>query len=380
MPASILIIDGDAASRNYLAVMLGKSGYTVLSASLGREGLISAWKDHPDAIILDPVLPDMAGLDLLGRLRQDPRTAGVPCVVLSSREDSQEMLALLAAGCNEYIVKSGQALTLLLDILPRLMRVDSTPKKHGSLITFLSAKGGLGTSSLCANLAMCVGSAQLEKRVAVLDLVLPLGSIADIVGSKETLDLAAAAEDPGKSSPAFFRESLPRVPDWYFHLLAGPRDPEAGGRLTPGRLEAVLGALLESHDYVFADIGRSLSAAILPILRRASVIVLVVGTDLDGVRLTQVIWNYLKERGVNPQRVYVLQNRMVETEGLTKAEVEQMLGLPVRLTMPYLGGDFTLANDRHEPLAAKYPSETAALTLQEAARAVVEMAGRGKSA
>jgi hypothetical protein len=57
-----------------------------------------------------------------------------------------------------------------------------------------------------------------------------------------------------------------------------------------------------------------------------------------------------------------------------------MLGLPVRLTMPYLGGDFTLANDRHEPLAAKYPSETAALTLQEAARAVVEMAGRGKSA
>ncbi|MDP2995509.1 MAG: hypothetical protein Q8N46_10360 [Anaerolineales bacterium] len=51
-PISVLVIDGDAATRNYLTVMLRKSGYTVLSASLGCEGLISAWKDQPDIIIL----------------------------------------------------------------------------------------------------------------------------------------------------------------------------------------------------------------------------------------------------------------------------------------------------------------------------------------
>ncbi|MFA5872328.1 MAG: hypothetical protein WC832_00025 [Anaerolineales bacterium] len=51
-PISVLVIDGGAASRNYLTVMLRKSGYTGLSASLGREGLISAWKDQPDIIIL----------------------------------------------------------------------------------------------------------------------------------------------------------------------------------------------------------------------------------------------------------------------------------------------------------------------------------------
>ena len=46
-PVSILIIDGDSASRNYLSTMLRKSGYEVVTASLGREGLISAWKDQP---------------------------------------------------------------------------------------------------------------------------------------------------------------------------------------------------------------------------------------------------------------------------------------------------------------------------------------------
>ena len=62
---SVLVIDADAASRNYLAVMLGKSGYSVLTAAMGREGLISAWRDQPRIIILDPALPDLSGLELV---------------------------------------------------------------------------------------------------------------------------------------------------------------------------------------------------------------------------------------------------------------------------------------------------------------------------
>ena len=375
---SILIIDGDAASRNYLAVMLGKSGYAVHTASLGREGLISAWKDQPTVILLDPVLPDMSGLDLVTRLRQDRRTAVVPCVALSSREDPQEMSALLAAGCNDYMAKSSDALARLLELLPRLVRADSASKKRGLQVTFLSAKGGMGTSSLCANLAMCLASSHLDKRVALLDLILPLGSIAGIVGYQGSLNLlAAAAEVPARITAAYFRENLPRIPDWYFHLLAGSTDPEAGNRLTRDRVEAILGALLESHDFVLLDIGRSLSPITLPIIQRANVVVLVLGTDLAAASLTQTVWNYLKDQGVNPQRLYVLQNRVIETEGMTKNEVEQMIGLPVRLTMPYMGGNFTLANSRHEPLVTKYPGDAAALTLQEAARAIAELAEHG---
>ena len=375
---SILIIDGDAASRNYLAVMLGKSGYTVLSASLGREGLISAWKDHPTAIILDPVLPDMSGLDLVTRLRQDRRTAGVPCVALTGREDAREMSALLAAGCSEYMAKSSEALTRLLELIPRLLHVDSTPKKHGLQITFLSAKGGMGTSSLCANLAMCVGSSHLEKRVAVMDLVLPLGSIADIVGCTDQLNLvSAAAENPGTITAAYFRENLPLRQDWYFHLLAGSNDPEAGVHLAAERVQSLLGALLESHDFVFADIGRALSRITLPIIQRAEAVVLVLGTDVAAATLTRTVWNFLKSQGVRPNRLYVLQNRVVELEGLTRTEVEQMIGLPIRLTMPYVGGNFTLASNRHEPLITRFPGDAAALTLQEAARAIVEVAEGG---
>ncbi len=374
-PISILVIDGDPVSRNYLTVMLHKSGYTVLSASLGREGLISAWKNQPDIIILDPLLPDLPGLELVNRLRQDRRTSMVPCVALSSREDSQDMNALLSAGCNEYITKSSEALQRLLELIPRLLKGESTsPSKRGILIAFLSAKGGTGTSSLCANIAMCLGSEKSENRVAVMDLVLPIGSIASIVGYNDRLNLVTAAmEDPAKTTAAFFKDHLPRVSNWYFHLLAGSPDPESANQLVVDHLDGILNAILKSHDYILVDMGRTLSRISLPIIKIADVIVLIVGTDLSTAILTQTVWEYLKNQGIDPRRLYPLQNRAVGLEGMSKTEFEQMTGLQIRLTMPYMSGNFTIANNRHEPVITKFPDDSSALTIKQAALQIAEL-------
>ncbi|HEY5270229.1 MAG TPA: response regulator [Anaerolineales bacterium] len=374
-PISILVIDGDAASRNYLTVMLRKSGYTMLSASLGREGLISAWKDQPDIIILDPVLPDVPGLELVNRLRQDRRTSKVPCVALSGRQDSQDMNALLSAGCNEYMAKSSQALPRLLELIPRLLRGESAaPKKRGILVAFLSAKGGTGTSSLCANIAMCLGSEKIETRVAVIDLVLPIGSIADIVGYNERLNLVTVAmQDPAQTTAAFFNDNLPRVPNWYFHLLAGSQDPESANQLRVNRLDEILNAIMESYDYILVDVGRALSLISLPIIQIADVVVLIVGTDLSTAILTKTVWEYLKKQGIDPRRFYPLQNRAIGLEGLTKTELEQMTGMQIRLTMPYMSGNFTIANNRHEPVIAKFPNDSSAFTLKQAAIQIAEL-------
>ena len=72
---TVLVIDADAASRNYLSAMLQKSGYAVLLASSAREGLITAWKDLPDIILIDPALADMPALTLVTRLRQEKEAA-----------------------------------------------------------------------------------------------------------------------------------------------------------------------------------------------------------------------------------------------------------------------------------------------------------------
>jgi len=373
-PTSILIVDGDPASRNYLVTMLGKNGYMVLSASSGREGMISAWRDQPDMIVLDPSLSDLTGLELITRLRQDRRTSQVPCVALSSWENPQEMTALLNAGCNEYMVKSNQTLQKLLELIPRVLNIEQVPVKKGRLIAFLSAKGGTGTSSLCANIAMCLASQKMDKKVAVIDLVLPIGSIADIVGYDGPINLVTATMlTPDKSTAAYFLENLPRVSGWYFHLLAGAPDPGSANQLSGDRLGDILRAIIEAYDFIFVDLGRSLSRISLPIIQQAESVALILSTDLATADLTLTIWQYLQAQGVESQHIYAIQNRAVGLEGLTKAELEKKVGLPIRATMPYMGDNFTVANNRHEPVSARFPEDSVALLLKQIASEIIEV-------
>jgi pilus assembly protein CpaE len=375
---SILVIDGDAASLNYLSVMLRKSNYNVITASLAREGLIAAWKDLPEFIIFDPILPDLSGLELVTRLRKDRRTAAIPCVALSSRQDSQDAVALLSAGCNEYLPKSGQTMPRLLELIPRLLQVFSAaPKKSGALVAFISAKGGTGTSSLCANIAMCLGSVKIETRVAVIDLVLPIGSIADIVGYDNRLNLVTVAmQDPAQITSEYIGNNLPRVPNWDFHLLAGSPDPDSANQLAVNHLERILQAVVESYDYILVDIGRALSRISLPIIQKADVVVLTVGTDLSTAILTKTVWEYLQKQGIDPDRLYAIQNRAVGLEGLLKTELEQMTGMQIRTTMSYMNGNFTLANNRHEPIIVKYPNDSSSVTLKQIAIEIAELCKR----
>ncbi|MBL8101243.1 MAG: response regulator, partial [Anaerolineales bacterium] len=162
----ILIVDADVASRNFIARKLVEQKYDVMQAGSGKEGLIFAWRDHPDLIIVDPVLADVAGEEIAIRLKQDPRTQDVPLIALSGDQTHGRIKSCLDAGFNEYITKSGQAVATLNDTINRLFGLTVDEMKQGGLsIIFISAKGGTGTSSLCANIAMNIAHYQPEASV-----------------------------------------------------------------------------------------------------------------------------------------------------------------------------------------------------------------------
>jgi pilus assembly protein CpaE len=171
----------------------------------------------------------------------------------------------------------------------------------------------------------------------------------------------------------YFKDKHPLISGWYFHLLAGAPDPESANQLSGNRVGDILNAIMESYDYVFVDLGRSLSRISLPVIQKADRIILLLSTDLATADLTLTVLQYLKTHGVDPQRVFPIQNRAVGLEGLTKAELEKMIGLPVDVTMPYIGDNFTVANNRHEPLATRHQSDSVTLMLKQAATQIVEM-------
>jgi pilus assembly protein CpaE len=383
---TILIVDENPASRTFLANRLGAKQFKILEAPTGKEGLIVAWSHEPDLVLFDPALKDISEKEFIQKLRNDSRTEKARLIALSSDPSPARRESCISAGAHEYLIKSSQAIPALDEILQHLFRAQSPPEqaakdggKSGLLIVFLSAKGGTGTSSLCANLAMNIQRSQPESRVVVADLVLPIGSIGPIVGHDGQLNLVTVADLPtGQTNATYFYENLPRPEQWQFQVLTGSLDPEHGNSIKGERITQIVDMLCSAYDFIILDIGRSLSRISLPLIQKADLIILIVSTDQSTVKLTKTVYDYLQTQGVSSQKVYAILNRAVGLEGLTKAETEQIIGLPIKTTMPYMGGNFALANNLNQPLTFKYPTDTVSIILKAAAEEIVNLARRSQ--
>lgn len=365
----ILVVDRDVVTRKFLKHTLETKGYLVSQAESGKEGLVLAWRDQPDIIVVDPNFSDLDSEIFIQKLKLDARSASMPVIALSSHKEADFGNACLEQGYTLYLPKSGNAISELLKIIQGFSsaKVTKIAKKadQGKVLVFLSAKGGTGTSSLCANIAMNIHNTVPEAKVVVVDMVLPIGSIAPLVGYKESINITTISDLPqAEITSELLLKSLPHINLWKFHLLAGAPNPEAANTLQIKKIPHILEILKDNYDYVFIDLGRSLSRISLPIIQQASLIVLILGNDKGTVQLTKTVSSYLERLGVNLNKIYPVLNRAIGLEGLTKADAEKMLGLEIKMTVPYMGGNFTIANNQMQPVTHKFPNDTGAFMLR----------------
>ncbi|HEY3499932.1 MAG TPA: response regulator [Polyangiaceae bacterium] len=83
-PARVLVIDDDEKARYLLRKYLQNSAYQLLEASTGPDGVLCAREQRPEVILLDFLLDDMTAFDVLDELKADPRTRGIPVVIVTS--------------------------------------------------------------------------------------------------------------------------------------------------------------------------------------------------------------------------------------------------------------------------------------------------------
>jgi DNA-binding response OmpR family regulator len=102
----VLLIEDDPRVRQLYELVLTMEEYDVIVAVNGEEGLAKAKEDMPDLIFLDLRIPKISGLDLLSMLRNDPKTADIPVVILSNYDDEATISKGLELGAREYIIKS----------------------------------------------------------------------------------------------------------------------------------------------------------------------------------------------------------------------------------------------------------------------------------
>jgi len=113
MVGRILIVDDVSTNRIVFKVKLAAAGYAPLLAADGAACLKMARDEHPDLILLDLMLPDMSGTEVLERLRADPVTRHIPVIMFSAGRDEAARLAALKAGADDFLAKPIDDQTLL---------------------------------------------------------------------------------------------------------------------------------------------------------------------------------------------------------------------------------------------------------------------------
>jgi len=101
----ILVVDDDELVRDVVVARLTAEGYEVRTAEDGEAGLAAALADPPDLVILDSMMPKLAGPEVCRRLRDEPSTTALPVIMLTARSQEADVQHGFAAGADDYIVK-----------------------------------------------------------------------------------------------------------------------------------------------------------------------------------------------------------------------------------------------------------------------------------
>lgn len=102
MPEQILIVEDEEKIARFVELELKHEGYEVEKAANGREGLLAAQNGDYDLMILDIMLPELSGFEVLRRLR---KTSDLPVILLTARDEVMDKVAGLDGGADDYITK-----------------------------------------------------------------------------------------------------------------------------------------------------------------------------------------------------------------------------------------------------------------------------------
>jgi CheY-like chemotaxis protein len=104
-PVRLLIVDPDPLTVRLLRATLAGEGYDIDAAANGAEALQRISKSRPEVVLLELVLPDMHGLDIVLSLKAAPATRGIVVIVVTSRNGDEAEAAAIRAGASGYVRK-----------------------------------------------------------------------------------------------------------------------------------------------------------------------------------------------------------------------------------------------------------------------------------
>lgn len=349
---SVVLVENIPQLSKHLQKTLGLiDEVDLVNISMSAQEAIEAVRDlKPDVALVEYDLPDMNGISLTETLRRD--FPGTQVVLISQDNYTDLVLRAVRAGACDFITHD-VSIKELSDVLHRAAQLAATERQkqapsglptgpaqifvpgrgaNGRIVTVYSPKGGTGTTTVAANLALALMNNDV--RVTLVDGSLQFGDLHmffNELGQFSVLDLV----------PRIYELDIPLIESVMIlnratglYILPAPPRPEFAEKVTGELFSRILEFMRRFSDYIVINTDSFISDPVLAALDAGDVVVLVVEQQINAVRNARLFLDLWDALGMARERIVLVMNRYRSDHPITAERVSERLKHAIALTIP----------------------------------------------
>jgi len=345
----VLIVDDILESRDNVAKLLRfEPGVEIVGmADGGQEGVDLAFQLEPDIVLMDINMPDVDGITATTRI--SGRLPNTSVIMMSVQNEPDYLRRSMLAGAREFLCKpfSLEELAESIRHVNQLAQANRrvvvsgvdpaapTPggrKRRAKIFTVYGLKGGIGRSTIAANLAVALRQ-QADTEVALIDGNLLYGDIGVMLNVTDNKTIADVVRNFQTVDRDLITDILVTHSSGVKVLLAPP-DPQVGEQVTTEHMSIVLQHLVTMMDYIVIDSRPSFDEVTLSFLDHSDYIVLVLTLELTAIKAAKQYFEVADLLSYDNDKVAMVINRSTALAGITPADVEASLKGQVVAKLP----------------------------------------------
>lgn len=188
----ILVIEDEEITRDYIETIFTSDGFTVYTAKDGEAGIEIAQNKHPDAVILDLMLPGIDGMEVARKLRGNKDTAHILIIMLTGKDDEFDIVIGLESFADAYLTKPFKPRVLLANVKAALRRKELIAQDDDSSVESLVFDN---LSIDMKKMTVLVDSNEVELTKTEFDILTYLSRRPDWVFSRDQIIIAVKGDD-----------------------------------------------------------------------------------------------------------------------------------------------------------------------------------------
>ncbi len=330
MAIKIIVADDVQEMREMIDKMLRTSqlDYELIGlCENGQEAIELMKKKRADIVLMDinmPVLNGLEATEIIAELFPQTRV-----IMMSVQHESEYLKKAMLAGAKAYIMKPvdmDELVDTIQTTFDKYQHLDRSPvraseSKEAQVISFFSAKGGVGKSMLALNSSLIIHE-KFNKKVLLMDLDLQFGDIALMVNRQNELTIKEMFDDSPITSIEAMKPYLFKYKE-NCDMLFAPKDPEAAEYISNEQIKSILFILKKHYDVIIIDTGVNYDEVTLNALDFSDQIIVVSNLEVTGLKNTKLSLRVMQTLNYDASKVKLLINMSQDKFGVTKANVQK---------------------------------------------------------